>query len=407
MRFRVAAVTGLLAGALSLTACGPAAIGGAGAIATPTTTTGTTSSTAATSPATAPPTSPTSTAPTTSTTSTAPTTPTTSASSPTTTNDPATAPTTGDGPTTPASSPTSVAPAYLMTAGSTSDQVRELQARLKQLEWYDGTISGRYDDATTAGVRGFQGKRGMPETGSVDAATWTTLGRMTKPPNDDEMHNRLTPGPALLKQDTTGAPVRDLAARLKQIGWWSGDVVDQYGPTTVQAVKSFQAKRELPVTGEVDQRTLDKLDAMTRQPTGDELNNVKPTPPPPPPPSALDARCMTGRVLCISKATRSLTWVIDGQPQMKLDVRFGSENNPTREGVFSVYIKERDWTSTIYGSKMPYSMFFSGGEAVHYSSDFAARGYAGASHGCVNVRDLAGIASLFDQVKLGDTVVVS
>ena len=71
-------------------------------------------------------------------------------------------------------------------------------------------------------------------------------------------------------------------------------------------------------------------------------------------------------------------------------MRFGSEYTPTREGVFSVFQKNRDWTSTLYGSKMPYSMFFSGGQAVHYSSDFAARGYSGASHGCVNVRDLGG-----------------
>ena len=48
---------------------------------------------------------------------------------------------------------------------------------------------------------------------------------------------------------------------------------------------------------------------------------------------------------------------------------------------------------------MPFAMFFSGGQAVHYSSDFAARGYAGATHGCVNVRDLAGIRWLFDQVQ--------
>ena len=396
MRVRVAAVTGLVLGALSLTACGPAAIGGAGAIATPTTST--------TSPA----------ASTTTATPSSPSSPSTTAPGPTTIDTPTTAATTAAptpaspaSPTSATTATTAAAPAYLMTAGSSSDQVRELQSRLKQLEWYDGTISGAYDTTTTAGVRGFQSKRGMPETGSVDAATWATLTGMTRQPTDDEMHNRLTPGPALLKQGASGASVRDLQARLKQIGWWSGDVTDQYGPSTGEAVKSFQTKREIPVTGEVDQRTLDKLNAMTRQPSNDELNNVKPTPPPPPPPSALDPRCMTGRVLCISKATRSLTWVIDGQPQMKLDVRFGSENNPTREGVFSVYIKERDWTSTLYGSKMPYSMFFSGGEAVHYSSDFAARGYAGASHGCVNVRDLAGIASLFDQVKLGDKVVVS
>ena len=88
------------------------------------------------------------------------------------------------------------------------------------------------------------------------------------------------------------------------------------------------------------------------------------------------------------------------------DVRFGSDELPTREGVFSVYKKKVDVISNLYHTPMPYSMFFSGGQAVHYSSDFAARGYAGASHGCVNVRDLAGIASLFGQVNLGDKVVV-
>jgi lipoprotein-anchoring transpeptidase ErfK/SrfK len=55
---------------------------------------------------------------------------------------------------------------------------------------------------------------------------------------------------------------------------------------------------------------------------------------------------------------------------------------------------------------MPFAMFFSGGQAVHYSSDFAARGYLGASHGCVNVRDYAGIQWLFDQVDIGDKVVI-
>ena len=89
-----------------------------------------------------------------------------------------------------------------------------------------------------------------------------------------------------------------------------------------------------------------------------------------------------------------------------MDVRFGAVGTPTREGSFSIQRKERTWTSTIYHSKMPYSMFFSGGQAVHYSPDFAAVGYAGASHGCVNVRDYDGIAWLFDQVQVGDKVVV-
>ena len=146
---------------------------------------------------------------------------------------------------------------------------------------------------------------------------------------------------------------------------------------------------------------------MTHKPTQDELNNVAPKPVNGPISTAgLDSRCLTGRALCISKTTRKLVWVVDGKALLRMDVRFGSSANPTREGAFTVYWKSRDHVSTTYGSKMPFAMFFSGGEAVHYSSDFAARGYAGASHGCVNVRNYDGIKWLFDQVVVGDKVIV-
>ena len=98
--------------------------------------------------------------------------------------------------------------------------------------------------------------------------------------------------------------------------------------------------------------------------------------------------------------------MIDGKVVSTMDVRFGSENTPTREGVFSVDCKEPRPLSTLYDTPMPYAMFFSGGQAVHYSADFAARGYNGASHGCVNVRDEASDRALFAQVRVGDKVVV-
>lgn len=120
-----------------------------------------------------------------------------------------------------------------------------------------------------------------------------------------------------------------------------------------------------------------------------------------------DSRCMTGRVLCISKNQRKMAWMIDGQIYKVFDVRFGSVATPTRNGSFSVYWKSRNHTSSLYQSWMPFAMFFSGGQAVHYSPGFARRGYAGASHGCVNVRDYNGIVWLFDkQVRVGDKVVV-
>lgn len=211
-------------------------------------------------------------------------------------------------------------------------------------------------------------------------------------------------GPTLLGPQTSGDRVRDLQARLKQIGWYFADVTGTYGPVTTSAVKGFQAKREIPVTGLVDQRTLDRLNAMTRTPTDDELHNIAigsastRTP--------LDARCLTGRALCIDKTSHTLRWVVDGKVRSTLAVRFGASYSPTREGLFHVGWKSADHVSKLYGSAMPFSMFFSGGQAVHYSSDFAARGYYGASHGCVNVRDYDGIRSLFSQVVLGDKVVI-
>jgi lipoprotein-anchoring transpeptidase ErfK/SrfK len=121
----------------------------------------------------------------------------------------------------------------------------------------------------------------------------------------------------------------------------------------------------------------------------------------------LDSRCMSkGRVLCINKKTRKLVYLVNGKPIQVMDVRFGASKTPTRNGVFKVYRKSKNHVSSLYHSKMPYAMFFSGGQAVHYSSDFAARGYNGASHGCVNVRDLAKIKVLFDEVHVGDKVIV-
>jgi peptidoglycan hydrolase-like protein with peptidoglycan-binding domain len=214
------------------------------------------------------------------------------------------------------------------------------------------------------------------------------------------------PGKRILGPGDKGPQVRALQARLRQIAWFSGDVTDSYGSQTTTAVKGFQAKRGIAVTGYVDRRTMRRLVAMTHTPTTAELQNK--ITPMGNVPGKLDARCLTGRTLCVDKSSRTLRWVIDGKVVKTLDVRFGStvNNTPTREGLFHVGWKSRDHVSKLYDSPMPYAMFFSGGQAVHYSSDFAARGYAGASHGCVNVRDLAGIRWLFDQVRVGDKVVV-
>jgi peptidoglycan hydrolase-like protein with peptidoglycan-binding domain len=293
------------------------------------------------------------------------------------------------------------APEPVLEPGDEGLQVRELQARLAQLAWFAPVTTGSYGPDTRTAVAGFQDKRGFEATGTVDERTWRRLVRMSHAPTEAELHN--VPGPTLLAAGDEGRDVRELEARLRQIAWFFGDVDGSFDDQTREAVSAFQAKRGIPATGEVDQRTLDLLTGMTSEPTADALANRKPDPADGAP---LDARCSTGMALCIDKTSDSLRWVVDGDVQMSLDVRFGSSETPTREGLFSVYRKSRDHVSTLYDSSMPFAMFFSGGQAVHYSSDFAARGYYGASHGCVNVRDYTAIATLFDQVPIGTKVVV-
>ncbi|WP_406455482.1 L,D-transpeptidase family protein [Streptomyces sp. NBC_01622] len=205
----------------------------------------------------------------------------------------------------------------------------------------------------------------------------------------------------LWSRGDSGSGVRELQARLQQVDWLFDGPTGTYDDLTEQAVAGFQGKRGLPKTGETDKVTWQRLLAMTHEPGKWDLYLMGGQPA-----GAPDPRCLTGRVLCIDKTTRTLRWMIDGRTVSTMSVRFGAQYTPTRDGVFHVYWKARNWVSTLYHSPMPYAMFFSGGQAVHYSYDFSARGYAGGSHGCVNVRDEAAIASLFAQVRTGDKVVV-
>lgn len=135
----------------------------------------------------------------------------------------------------------------------------------------------------------------------------------------------------------------------------------------------------------------------------------KATPTPPPANTSsfrADSRCNTGRVLCISKNQRMLAYMVNGKIQDTVTVRFGSELTPTRNGNWTLFRKSRNHVSSLYGTAMPLAMFFSGGQAVHYSADFAARGYNGSSHGCVNVRDYNALKAMYESIRIGDRVVV-
>ncbi|MEV6383604.1 L,D-transpeptidase family protein [Streptomyces sp. NPDC051773] len=296
--------------------------------------------------------------------------------------------------------------AALAMAGACTAQGIEVHGGQRQPVRIDGSSTPdgtpKQDDGGDGGDRaagGNDGDGGNEGDGKgAPGRTPTTAPPSPAPPPAPKP----SPPPRVLwSQGDEGLDVRELQARLRQIAWLFTGPTGTYDDQTVQAVKGFQGKRGLPRTGRTDSVTWARLLNMTREPGKWDLYAYGGQPAASP-----DPRCMTGRVLCISKTSRTLRWMVDGRTLTTVEVRFGSEYTPTREGLFSVYFKSRDHWSTLYDTPMPYAMFFSGGQAVHYSADFAARGYYGASHGCVNVRDKAAIARLFEQVRNGDKVVV-
>ena len=162
-----------------------------------------------------------------------------------------------------------------------------------------------------------------------------------------------------------------------------------FGITMRRAVRAFQWKNWLPITGKIDKRTWRVL-GKHAEPVG-----------------ILPLRCTeVKQAICIDKTTRTLRYVKNGKVKMTADARFGGPGMETGEGVFRVNSKSYNHTSSLYGSWMPRAMFFNGDEAVHYSPDFASVGYSRGSHGCVGMRDMEKATWLFDQVPVGTRVYV-
>lgn len=121
----------------------------------------------------------------------------------------------------------------------------------------------------------------------------------------------------------------------------------------------------------------------------------------------LPKTCMgDGIVLCTDKTQLVLRMMRNGKQLLVTDVRFGTELTPTRNGKFRVYYKKRYLISDLAGTPMPFSLFFSGGQAVHFSPGFQRDGYNGGSLGCVNVRDRKASKQIYRTAPVGSTVYV-
>lgn len=171
----------------------------------------------------------------------------------------------------------------------------------------------------------------------------------------------------------------------------SGSYTTHFGDVTKTALRKWEKANKRTVDGRitVSSKEWNLLRSQVKKPK-------------------LDQRCLKGAlVVCASKKNKRLYVVEHGKVTRSYDARFGRPGYETRNGVFHIFrISGKNAVSSEYHTPMPFAMTFSGGQAVHYSPSFAANGYYGGSHGCINLRDYGGTKWLNREVRIGTKVVV-
>jgi hypothetical protein len=199
----------------------------------------------------------------------------------------------------------------------------------------------------------------------------------------------------VLRVGSTGVYVREAQNRLRRVpaAAFTSVADGKFGAVTRAGVLRFQRGYKLRVTGTVDAATWTKLIAVSD-------------------PVLLRECLRRAKAICASKATLLTYGVVNGKVVKTGRARFGSPSTATREGYYRIYLKRRYHVSTEYHTPMPYAMYFDGGEAFHYSADFARYGYKypngtwRGSHGCVNSNSMAFSGWLFATFPVGTPVYV-
>ena len=183
--------------------------------------------------------------------------------------------------------------------------------------------------------------------------------------------------------------VYELQHRLTWAKVYDGPVTGHFGPLTRGAVKRFQKKVHLKVTGVANHQTWHELIKRTVRARGLI-------------PHICEKR---GWHACYDRKRHQLTLWHNGWIHNSWLGRSGDLGVETRLGNFTVYYRDKDHVSSLYDLPMPYAQFFSGGQALH-GSVLMVDPWVDHSHGCINmyIKDARQLWGLTSQVKLYVTV---
>lgn len=125
----------------------------------------------------------------------------------------------------------------LIVSGGTVE-VRKVQEKLVELGYLNAKPDGVMGAATSGALGVFQRDNGLDVTGEIDDATRELLlGEEEEPRSEAEL----------------------VQEKLIALGYLQGEADGDFGPMSQEALSLFQEANDLPATGEIDEKTKDKL----------------------------------------------------------------------------------------------------------------------------------------------------
>ncbi|MBR2602401.1 MAG: peptidoglycan-binding protein [Clostridia bacterium] len=242
--------------------------------------------------------------------------------------------------------------------GASGDEVKRLQARLTELGYYKGKLSGKFLGGTQKSLRQFQEKNGLTATGAADVRTQQKIYSTDAIAKNDTAEQDLagylvggedgsgsqtaatdtaTAYKKTLRSGSSGTLVKQLQTRMMELGYYDGPISGNFAKKTLRAVKTIQTQNGLKATGQVDESTWNVIfnEAGIVMPDA----TPKPTPEPTPVPYAITVD-VTNQVTSVYGLDENGAYTI---PVRQMLCSTGTKANPSDVGDWVLNGRHAKW----------------------------------------------------------------
>ena len=132
--------------------------------------------------------------------------------------------------------------------GDENEKIKIYQSKLKELGYYEGSVSGYFNASFRDAVKLFQSKNGLIADGMIGTNTANSILTSNKEYNG-----------LVYEIGDNNEVVTKIQNKLKELGYFTSSATGYFGEKTANAVKKFQENNGLKADGKVNKKTLDLL----------------------------------------------------------------------------------------------------------------------------------------------------